>query len=185
MNKPETSCDIALYLHPLTVNSIKVSLLCHALEITPRIHKIELFKGEHKDAAFLALNPDGKVPVMVVDGVVLTESNAILQFLANKFDSSFWPEHSQLQAETLKWLFWQSSNWSSIVGPFGQYRVVMEHYGYGREVTAEQVQKFHYTMKDMDQRLKGKSTLVGESLTIADISLGAFLMFAEQSEMPL
>ena len=94
MNKP-----ITLYLNPLTVNSIKMLLICNALEIDVNYQHVRLHQGEQRTAAFLQLNPDAQAPVLVDEGLTLTESSAILQYLAAKHQPSLWPESAVEQAK--------------------------------------------------------------------------------------
>jgi len=97
-----------LYINSLTVNSIKVLLVCNALKITPEFEEIALNKNEQRRVKFLNINPEGKVQVLQIGEVLLSESNAILQYLANIHNSSLWPIYSTAQAKVLRLLFWQA-----------------------------------------------------------------------------
>ena len=102
-----------LYINPLTVNNIKVLLLCNALEIEPELQVIALNKGEQRSDKFLAINPEGKVPVLQEGELLLNESNAILQYIAAKHQSTLWPSDLTEQAKVLRLLFWQSNYFNS------------------------------------------------------------------------
>lgn len=66
--------------------------------------------GEHRAAAYLALNPEGKVPTLLIDGRVLTEVAAILFYLARRFPSaSLIPEDLEEQAQALSWMSFVAS----------------------------------------------------------------------------
>jgi len=118
-----------IYINVLTVNSIKVLLLCNAQKIKVDFELIALNKGEQRKAAFLAINPDGKVPVLLDDELMLTESNAILHYLAAKVNSHLWPTTLVEQARVLRILFWQFNYFNSGVAPFAHRNVVMPFWG--------------------------------------------------------
>jgi glutathione S-transferase len=181
------STQLTLYYNPLTVNSIKVILLCKVLKIEPEYKLIQLQKAEHKSVEFLQLNPEGKVPVLIDDNFVLTESAAILQYLAHNNKSTLWPDEITEQAEVLKWLFWQGNDWNKTVGAYAHHQVVLPHWrNSAAEGFSEQhVEEFETIMSTFNDVLKGKEYLVGNHLTLADISLGSYLMFADEAKMPL
>jgi glutathione S-transferase len=179
--------ELTLYSHPLTANGIKMSLLFNAVNVVPNIVEIQLQQGQQTSPKFLRLNPDGKIPVLVDDELVLTESNAILQYIANKYQSPLWPQSQTEQGQTLKWLFWQASIWSSATNPFAHRRVVLPHWGMtGREeIEPELLVRFHKVMSQFNQALGGRNTIVGDTLTIADLSLASSLIFFNEVQMPI
>lgn len=179
--------NFTLYFNPLTVNSIKVLLLCNAMNIKPDRKLIQLHKGEQFSPDYLQLNPKGKVPLIVDGEFVLSESNAILQYLAHKYDSSLWPREIEKQGSVLQWLFWQSSIWSDAVGLFSHRRVVLPHWGLegSQNFSQEHISRFLEVMGHFNSALKDRRVLVGDDFTIADISIGSFLIFAEEAQMPL
>lgn len=175
-----------LYINPLTVNNIKVLLLCNALEIEPELQVIALNKGEQRSDKFLAINPEGKVPVLQEGELFLNESNAILQYIAAKHQSTLWPSDLTEQAKVLRILFWQSNYFNSGVGPLAHRKVVMPFWGFGtQEVDVEQMTKFSKAVSTLEGFLKENKFVATELISIADISLVAFFIFADKAEMPL
>jgi glutathione S-transferase len=179
--------DLTVYYNPLTVNSIKVMLLCNALKIEPEYKLIALQKGKHKSDDFLQLNPDGRVPVLIDEHFALNESAAILQYLAHKVKSTLWPNELEQQAQVLKWLFWQTNDWNKVVGVYPHHQVVLLHWrNLQPEAFSEQhLEKFEQVMSTFNRALNGKEYLVGNHLTLADISIGSYLMFSAEANMPL
>ena len=179
--------ELTLYTNPLTANGIKMSLLFNAVNVVPKMIEMQLHKGEQTSPQFLQLNPDGKIPVLVEDKLVLTESNAILQYIANKYQSSLWPQSQTEQGQTLKWLFWQASTWSTSTSPFAHRRVVLPHWGMtGRgEIEPELLTGFHKVMGQFNRALAGRRTIVGDTLTIADLSLASSLIFFDEAQIPI
>ncbi len=176
-----------IYFNPMTVNSIKTSLLVNALNIPVNFEQVILHKPGGKSDEFLRLNPTGKVPVLLDEDMVLTESNAILKYLADKHSSSLWPNDLAEQAQVLKWMFFQGGDWNKTVGVFSHRRVVLPHWGFHQQqlLSTEQLQNFHQVIHQLDLALAERSVLVGSEISIADICLGSYFMFAKQSQMPL
>lgn len=179
--------ELTLYYNPITVNSIKVMLLCNALKIAPEYKKIQLNKGEQRSDSFLQLNPDGKIPVLIDGEYILNESAAILQYLAEKYQSSFWPSEAIYQSKVLKWMFWQCNDWNNTVGVFSHENVVLAHWGIEKnELLSEQfMEHFHRIVTKFNIALKARQYLVGHHYTIADISISSYLMFADEANIPL
>lgn len=181
------SQHLKLYSNPLTANGIKMRLILKAINIKAEVINLQLHKGEQKSPEFLKINPAGKIPVLIDDGNTLTESNAILYYLVNKYESTLWPSDNHQQSQVLTWLFWQSSVWASAVSSFSHQRLVLPYWGFkGRdEINLKMLEDFHRAAKHLDDSLHSKSALVGEQLSIADISLASNLIFCEQARIPL
>lgn len=99
---------IELYDYELSGNCYKVRLLLNMLGLTYEKRPINFYPAlEHKSDAFLALNPLGQLPVIVDDGFVLRDAQAILAYLAQKYDPTgqwFPVGQSQLMGEVLQWM---------------------------------------------------------------------------------
>jgi glutathione S-transferase len=96
-----------LYFSNQCGNSKRVLFTLAELGVEVDRHALDLRRREHKSAAYLALNPLGKVPALVDGGLVLWESNAIALYLAEKFpDRRLVPASIEGRAELHKWLFY-------------------------------------------------------------------------------
>lgn len=155
-----------------TPNSIKVPILLEELGLAYTVKPVNIRQGEQKMPAFLNLNPNGKVPVMVnSDGpnhqpIVIIESAAILIYLAEKH-GKFMPEDQIGRVRCFEWLFFHASS----LGPsFGQS-------GYFQKLAPEKIpaaiERFHKeairTLKILDQRLAETESLAGD-YSIADMA---------------
>src|SRR3990167_6806187 len=90
-------------------NCYKVKLMLHLLGLPYEWIAIDILKGETQSEAFLAMNPNGKIPVLELeDGTCLWESNAILNFLAD--GSEFLPSEPRLRTQVLQWQFFEQYN---------------------------------------------------------------------------
>ena len=73
-----------LYLSPASPNCQKVLAVARELDIRLERVNVDIFKGEAKTPAYLAKNPNGRVPLLEDDGLLLWESNAIIAYLASQ-----------------------------------------------------------------------------------------------------
>ena len=156
-----------------TPNSIKVPIALEELGASYTYHPVNIRQGEQKLPAFLALNPNGKVPVIIdpegPDGrpITITESAAILIYLAEKFGRLI-PESETGKVRMFEWLFFHAAG----LGPaFGQS-------GYFQKLASEKIpaaiERFHgearRMIKVLDGRLGQAEYLAGNDYSIADIA---------------
>lgn len=150
-----------------TPNSVKIPIALEELGLSYDLRPVNIRKGEQKAEAYLALNPNAKVPLLVDGELVLPESGAILVHLAEKAGRLL-PTDPVARARTFEWLFFQLS----ASGPaFGQS-------GYWQKLAAERndVAIARYkTEADrltdlMDAHLAQNTWFAGDEFTIADIA---------------
>jgi GST-like protein len=91
-----------------TPNGHKVSIALEELGLPYKVHAISLQKNEQKEPAFLAMNPNGRIPVIVDAGFPLFESGAILMYLAEK-TGKLMPTETHARARVIQWLMFQMS----------------------------------------------------------------------------
>jgi glutathione S-transferase len=92
-----------LYHFP-SPNPQKITFALHELGLECELVPVDLTKGEQRGPQFLALNPFGRVPVLVDDGLSLWESHAILAYLGEK-TGKMWPTTAAGRADALRWMF--------------------------------------------------------------------------------
>ena len=104
---------LELYAFPLSGNSRKAALALEEVGAEYRYHQIDLMQAEQKQPDYLAINPNGKVPVLGDGDLRLWESSAILIYLAEKFpDAALIPSDPALRAEMHQWLIWQPGTYN-------------------------------------------------------------------------
>lgn len=155
-----------------TPNSIKVPVALEELGLEYVLHAVNVRKGEQKSAEFLALNPNGKVPVLVDTDVsseplVLTESAAILIYLAEK-TGKLLPASGRARSRVFEQLFFHASGLGPAFGQAGFFQ---------RQASEPQplaIQRFtteaDRTLKVLDTLLANRQFVAGEEYTIADIA---------------
>ena len=95
-----------VYGDVISGNCYKVKLILELLGQPYQWVPVDILKGETQSEAFLALNPNGKIPVLELeDGTTLWESNAILNFLAE--GSDLLPTEPRLRTQVLQWQFFE------------------------------------------------------------------------------
>lgn len=178
-----------LYLNVLSPNVRRVRLAVAALGLDVEEKVVDFTKGEHKSAEFLALNPNGAVPMLVDGDFVLTESRAMMQYLASKKpESGLLPRDEAQRADVTRWQFWDASHFSPNAASVAFEKVFKPMMGLGDPNQAkidEGLAGFRRFAAVLDKRLAGKSYVVGNALTLADLTLASSLMYAKQSELPV
>jgi len=178
-----------LYYNPLSPNVRRVRLAAAVLGIELEEKPLDFAKGEHKSADYLALNPNGAVPTLVDGDFVLTESRAIMQYLASKKpESGLLPKDEAARADVTRWQFWDAAHFSPQLGTITFEKIIKPLMGIG-EPDASKIQdalsNFRRFAAVLDKRLADRKYVVGDRLTIADLTLGSSLMYAQQTEVPL
>lgn len=150
--------------------------------------RIDLSSGAQKDPAFLAVNPNGKVPALEDGDVKLWESHAIMAYLAHKAGSDLWPNDPRTQIEIMKWLNWDTAHFSRHAGRLTYNNMIKPMFDLG-EPDQEEIEDATGFYKQfaaiLDNHLKGKKYIVGDTLTIADFGVAGFLPTAEPAKLPL
>jgi GST-like protein len=159
---------IAFYFNAAP-NPAKVALMLEETGLAYEAIPIDTRKGQQFEPGFLNVNPNGKVPAIVDDGVPVFDSNAILLYLAEK-TGQFLPENSpRNRAELLSWLMFIGTG----VGPFSGQAVHFKHYSPEKVPYAHDRYQFevrrHYTI--LNERLASRTFMVGDTYTIVDMDL--------------
>ena len=101
-----------IYADPITVNCRKVLAGLQFIGAPYELEHVDYFKGAQKEDPFVSLNPNASLPAMVDDDFVLWESNAILQYAADKLgNDAAYPKDLKTRADINRWLLWESSSW--------------------------------------------------------------------------
>lgn len=161
--------------------------LVHAHRLPVEEVTVNLHLGEHRAPAFLALNPNGAVPVLVDDGFVLTESVAILTYLCRRFDLPAYPADPHAQAQVDEWTQWFMTNFRVMHCIFGVYPKILPELSWLdpatlRDLGAISAQGSARYLAVLDAALaKGGPYLCGATPTIADYVGTAQITLADQT----
>ena len=178
-----------LYHNPLSPNVRRVRLTAAVLGIPLEEHVVDFAKGEHKSPAYLALNPNGAVPTLVDGDFALSESRAIMQYLAStKPESGLLPRDEKERADVARWQFWDASHFSPTLAGIAFERLLKPMMNLGEPDAAkieEHLKNFQRWGAVLNGRLEGRTFVVGSALTIADLTLASSLMYAKQCAVPV
>lgn len=165
-------------------NCYKIKLMLNLLGAEYEWVPVDILKGETETEAFLAKNPNGKIPVLELeDGTCLWESNAILNFLAE--GTPYLLTEPRLRTQMLQWQFFEqySHEPTLAVARFIQFYLGMP------EERMEEYHSLHRrgnkALKVMEQQLLRTPFLVGDNFSIADIALYAYTHVADQGGFDL
>ena len=145
---------------------------------------IDILAGESRTREFLARNPNGRIPVLELDdGRYLSESNAILNYLAD--GSPYLPEEPYARAEVLKWQFFEQYSHEPYIATA---RFIAKYLGLPDDRRAEYEAKQaggQAALEVLESHLSAHDFLVGDQFTIADITLYAYTHVADEGGFDL
>ena len=108
-----------------TPNGWKVSVTLEELGVKYQLHKIILQDQQQKEAGYLAINPNGRIPTLVDDGFAVFESGAIMIYLAEKM-GRLMPTDVKGRSEVIQWLMFQMSGIGPMMGQANVFFLSME-----------------------------------------------------------
>ncbi len=171
-----------LYNVAYSGNSYKVRLLLAQLSVPCKIVEVDILKGESRTTEFLKINPNGRTPVLDDNGFILTESNAILAYLAK--GTKFLPEDRQKFALVFQWMFFEQYSHEPYIATS---RFWLQHKPDSSEKTALLASKRDggsAALKIMEDHLVKTDFFVGD-YSIADIALFAYTHVSHEGGFPL
>jgi len=144
-------------------------------------HKLDLGKGEHKKPEFLAINPNGKVPALTVDGAPMFESLAIFLYLADRFgvEKGSWPKNDpKAHLDLLSWCVWDTVELGGtamrwLMATSERVPKEMHNEAAGKAALAE----LHHLVDLLDKRLGKGPWLLGDRFSLADAWIGFSIAF--------
>ena len=163
-------------------NCLKVKWTAQRLHLPFEWIEVDILKSESRTPDFLAMNPAGQVPAVVLDdGRTLAQSNAIMLHLAE--GSTLIPSDPFERAKMYEWLFWEQYSHEPYVAVA---RFQVAYLGKPVEdLDAKLVERGAGALARLETQLKQTPYLVGERLTLADIALVAYTRVAHEGGFDL
>lgn len=173
---------LTIYGDSISGNCLKVKFVCDRLGIAYRWVETSVLKSETRTAEFLAMNPAGQVPVVkLADGRILSQSNAIILYLAE--NSDLIPADAYERALMFQWLFWEQYSHETVIA------VRRFHKGFLKKPDAEidpaLLPKGERVLAVMNDHLATRRYFVGEKISLADIALVAYTRWASEGGFDL
>ena len=169
--------SITYYYAPMST-AVRTTWAVEELGVPCERVKVDISKKETKTPAFLKLNPNGVVPLLVVDGTPIFESTAILIYLGETYgvDKGMYPPPGLKRAETLKWIVWANVGFMDPLGRWARntasYIPAEQHNAKAAEAGKKDLGA---ALQIVDDALAGKSYLVDDKFSLADLAVTSYL----------
>lgn len=178
-----------LYTTALSANGRKPLAVSRHLGLELTVEDVNVYAGEGQSPEFLAVSAAGKVPVLVDGDLTLTESNAILVYLAEAYgDNRLWSSDPRRRAEIARWLSWESSEWqpvlsSALAGFVGP--LVVPALAKAEPAPVEWLDPpLQKVLQRLNEALGERDYVAGDELTLADFSVGGMTMYLHRAGLP-
>jgi glutathione S-transferase len=169
-------------------NSRRALLVAAHLDVPLERVVVDLTKGEQRGAPHLHRNPNGRVPVLEDDGLLLWESRAIMQYLSDKTPGqTLLPTDPRGRAEVNRWLFWCAAHMAPANTILVQENFVKELMGRLKDPAelARGEALFAQYAPILDAHLAGRTWVALDRVTLADYSLAAGFALAGPARLPV
>ena len=166
---------IQLYSLP-TPNGVKVSIALEELGLPYEPHLVSFDTNDQMSPEFLSLNPNNKIPAILDPNgpggqpLALFESGAVLLYLADK-TGQLMPHDAAARYETIQWLMWQMGGLGPMFGQLGFFHKFAGKDYEDKRPRDRYVAESRRLLGVLDQRLKGRPWVVGDTYTVADIAI--------------
>lgn len=171
---------IRIHRHALSGHSHRVELFASLAGINHDLIDVDLMSGEHKKQPFLSLNPSGQVPVLEDGETVISDSNAILVYLARKYAPDWLPSDPAGQAEVQKFLSLAAGEIAN--GPAAARLITV----FGAQLDAGRAAAVANSAFDrLEQHLVGREWLAADHPTIADVAIYSYTAHAPEGNVSL
>lgn len=176
-----------LYVHPLSTPALSVQMTANAMGIAHETHVVDLAQGEQQSPDYLAKNPHGKVPTLEDGEFILSESGAIMRYMARKEKSDLYPSGLQERAIIEKWMDFAAHHVRSPMARIQFNRLIAPMIGQPADEASIQtgLHLLDANLPVAEQRLSRSAFLCGDVMTLADITLLSSLDAAEALKVDL
>ena len=175
-----------LYMHPVSMTSRPVRLFIAENNIRCDEQVVDLMKGEHYQPPFTTINPNRQVPVLEDEGFRLTESSAILKYLADKINSPAYPKDLKQRAKVNEMMDWLNTQFYREYGYGFIYPQIFPNHKRPSDAAQQAClewakERAANWLKILDEHWIGPRAnyLCGEKITIADYLGAGFVSLGE------
>lgn len=181
MTNPNSQ-PIKLYRHPLSGHAHRVQLFLSLTALPHVLIDVDLMKAAHKQPDFLKMNPFGQVPVIDDAGTIIADSNAILVYLATRYETAraWLPQDPIGAAAVQRWLSVAAGQIA--FGPAAARLITVFGAGFNAD---EVIHRAHGLLKVMNAGLDQAPFLTGQTPTIADVAAYSYIARAPEGNVSL
>jgi glutathione S-transferase len=174
---------LRLYDYAASCNAYKVRLLIAQLELDVERIEVDIFAGETLTDAYKLLNPARTVPVLeLADGRTLPESGAILWHLAD--GSPLLPDDGWTRAQVMRWMLFEQADLLPVTGGL-RFRLQTGRWEAGSEPAQARNAAGVEVLRLLDDHLRDRAFVVGDTYTIADVALYGYTHVAHEAGLPM
>ena len=171
---------IRIHAFALSGHAHRAVLFANLAGIAHEVINVDLANGDHLKEPFLTLNPFGQVPVIEDGDDVIADSNAILVYLARKYAPDWLPSDPKREADVQRFLTLAAGEIA--FGPAAARLITV----FGAKIDAEFTQAISKKVFDkLEQHLQGRTFLVGDRPTIADVAIYSYTAHAPEGNVSL
>jgi len=174
------SNTIRIHSFPLSGHAHRVRLFASLADIAHEVIDVDLANGAHKQQPFLALNPAGQVPVIEDGDDIISDSNAILVYLARKYAPSYIPADPKGEAEMQKFLTLAAGELA--FGPAAARLINVFKAPLDADFCKATAAKF---LGKLEAHMEGREFLVDGKPTIADVAIYSYTAHAPEGDVSL
>jgi glutathione S-transferase len=175
---------LKIYGDAISGNCLKVKWTADLLGAKYDWIETDVLKAETRTPEFLKLNPAGQVPTVVLrDGRVLSQSNAIILHLNRAYKGGLLPKGDFARAKTFEWLFWEQYSHETAIAVRRFHKTYLKKPD--SEIDPNLMEKGVAALTLMESALQKSPYLVGDKLTLADIALVAYTRVAPEGGFDL
>ena len=171
---------IKLYDFALSGHAHKVRMMLGFLGLAYESHEVDLAGGEQRSSAFSRLNPFQHVPVLVDDGLVVRDSNAIIAYLARKYGPEWYPADAESVAAIQEWLAIATKE--LFEGPAAARMVTLFGAAFDHD---NAIAKGHALLTRIEKHLHKRDWIAVQHVSIADIALYSYIAHAPEGGVSL
>ena len=156
-------------------NCRKVLSVINHLQLEVETEYLDFFTGDLGTDAFLAVNPNGKVPALTDGAFTLWESNAIMQYLADQVPgNTLLPNDPQMRADIVRWQCWELAHYNQAFGTIAFESILKPQFNLGdtnQALVDSAKENLAQFASVLDKHMANRTYAVGDQLTLADYSL--------------
>jgi len=144
---------------------------------------VDFRKGENRDPAFLAINPNGKLPALVDGDLILCESMAINLYLAKKYGGQLYPDNEADIARTNMWDHWVQGEVEQDLLTALNHRRLFAEGERDLDQAERAVKRLHMPFDVLETALQGKDYLLGNNFSVVDINVGVTMSWCKPARI--
>jgi len=157
----------------LTASNVQKVMWCIDELGVAREHIHIPFGRAKEDPAYLAINPNGRVPTIEEDGFILWESNSCVRYIAARFGAgTLWPTDPRVRADAERWMDWQLTTLSEPTDTIFIGLIVKQPEQRDMAAIAAATKRLNQLWAIVDKVLATRKFVAGDDLTIGDIPMG-------------